>query len=45
MLKAAQAMGDRRALLNAGRWVIRFHLGDDVIGGLKRLSRSLRRHG
>lgn len=44
VLKAAQAMGDRQALLNVRRWVIRFHLGDDVIGGLKRLSRSLRRH-
>jgi len=27
VLKAAQAMGDRQALLNAGRRVIRFHLG------------------
>ncbi len=38
MLKAAQAMGDRRALMNAGRRVIRFHLGKDVIGGLRRLA-------
>jgi len=37
VLKAAQAMGDRQALLNAGRQVIRFHLGADVIAGLKRL--------
>jgi transaldolase/glucose-6-phosphate isomerase len=38
ILKAAQALGDRQALFNAGRQVIRFHLGADVIGGLKRLA-------
>jgi transaldolase/glucose-6-phosphate isomerase len=37
VLKAAQALGDRQALLDAGRRVIRFHLGDDVIGGLTQL--------
>jgi len=37
VLKAAQALGDRQALLDAGRRVTRFHLGEDVIGGLKRL--------
>ncbi len=37
VLKAAQASGDRQALLDAGRKVIRFHLGRDVIGGLKKL--------
>ncbi len=34
VLEAAQALGDREALRQAGRRVIRFHLGGDVIGGL-----------
>jgi len=38
ILKAAQSMGDRRALLDRGRKVIRFHLGGDVLGGLKKLA-------
>jgi hypothetical protein len=37
VLKAAQALGDRRALLDAGRRVIRFHLETDVLDGLSRL--------
>ncbi|MBN1315474.1 MAG: hypothetical protein JXA42_08400, partial [Anaerolineales bacterium] len=37
VLKMAQALGDYHALLEAGRRVIRFHLGADVHGGLKRL--------
>jgi len=41
VLKAAQALGDRQALLDAGRRVIRFHLGVDVVGGLRRLSEAL----
>ena len=41
VLKAAQALGDRQALLNAGRKVIRFHLGRDVRGGLSKLTESL----
>ena len=41
VLKAAQALGDRQALLDAGRRVVRFHLGTDVVGGLKRLLRAL----
>jgi hypothetical protein len=41
VLKEAQAQGDRRALLDAGRRVIRFHLGDDVAGALNRLAESL----
>ena len=41
VLKAAQALGDHQALLNAGRRVIRFHLGADVIGGLRKLSEML----
>jgi glucose-6-phosphate isomerase len=38
VLKAAQALGDRQALLDADRRVIRFHLGSDVVGGLKQLT-------
>jgi len=41
VLKAAQAMGDRQALLDRGRKVIRFHLGGDVLGGLKKLAEVL----
>jgi glucose-6-phosphate isomerase/transaldolase/glucose-6-phosphate isomerase len=41
VLKAAQALGDRQALINAGRSVIRFHLGTDVAGGLKILAEAL----
>jgi transaldolase/glucose-6-phosphate isomerase len=41
ILKAAQAMGDRRALLDRGRKVIRFHLGGDILGGLKKLAEML----
>jgi transaldolase/glucose-6-phosphate isomerase len=38
VLEAAQALGDRQALLDAGRRVIHFHLGEDVVGGLERLA-------
>jgi transaldolase/glucose-6-phosphate isomerase len=41
VLKTAQALGDRQALLDAGRRVIRFHLGTDVVSGLKRLMEAL----
>ena len=41
ILKNAQAAGDRQALINAGRSVIRFHLGANVIGGLKILTDTL----
>jgi glucose-6-phosphate isomerase len=37
VLKMAQALGDHQALRDAGRQVIRFDLGDDVVRGLKRL--------
>ena len=37
LLKEAQALGDQRALLDVDRRVIRFHLGQDVLGGLQRL--------
>jgi transaldolase/glucose-6-phosphate isomerase len=38
VLKLAQALGDRQALLDAGRRVIRFHLGKDVVGELQKLA-------
>ena len=41
VLKAAQAMGDREALVRAGRPVLRFHLGGDVAGALKTLTDAL----
>ncbi len=41
VLKLAQALGDRQALLNAGRRVICFHLGKDVASGLKKMSEVL----
>jgi transaldolase/glucose-6-phosphate isomerase len=40
-LKTAQAHGDRQALLDAGRHVIRFHLGRDAVRGLKTLSETV----
>jgi glucose-6-phosphate isomerase len=41
ILKAAQALGDRRALKAAGRRVIHFHLGKDAVRGLKILSQAV----
>ena len=41
VLKASQVMGDGQALIDGGRVVVRFHLGDDVTGGLKRLADGL----
>jgi hypothetical protein len=40
VLKMAQALGDKQALRDAdpSRRVIRFHLGRDVVGGLKKLA-------
>lgn len=40
-LKAAQALGDRQALLEAGRRVIRFHLGREIASGLGRLTEAV----
>jgi glucose-6-phosphate isomerase/transaldolase/glucose-6-phosphate isomerase len=37
VLKTAQAQGDREALLNVDRKVIRIHLGQDVLGGLDKV--------
>ncbi len=36
-LKMAAALGDKQALLETGRRVIRFHLGGDIAGGISRL--------
>lgn len=41
VLKMAQALGDRQALLEAGRQVIRFHFRADVQGGLAHLADAL----
>ncbi|MDF1535264.1 MAG: bifunctional transaldolase/phosoglucose isomerase [bacterium] len=41
VLKAAQAMGDRQALLDAGRRVIRFHVRGDVVEGIRRLKEAV----
>ncbi len=38
VLKNAQALGDRQALLDAGRQVIRFRLGSDIAGALRKLA-------
>ena len=40
-LKTAQALGDRQALMNVGRRVILFQLGEDVVGNLKRLTEKV----
>lgn len=41
VLELAQALGDKQALEDAGRRVIHFHLGSDVVGGLRRLTEGL----
>jgi hypothetical protein len=41
VLELAQALGDKQALEDAGRRVIHFHLGGDVVGGLQRLTEGL----
>ncbi|MFU8857950.1 MAG: bifunctional transaldolase/phosoglucose isomerase [Deferrisomatales bacterium] len=41
VLEAAQALGDRRALLDRGRRVLRLHLGPDPASSLGRLARAL----
>jgi transaldolase/glucose-6-phosphate isomerase len=40
-LKAAQAMGDHQALLDAGRRVIRFHLKGNVVEGIRQLKAAV----
>ena len=39
-LEMSAALGDNQALLDAGRKVIRFHLGTDILGGLNLLSET-----
>ncbi|MDD5305744.1 MAG: glucose-6-phosphate isomerase [Deltaproteobacteria bacterium] len=41
VLIAAQAMGDAEALRQAGRRVVRVHLGADPVAGIERLTRTL----
>ncbi len=41
ILKAAQALGDRQALLDGKRRVVRLHLGNDVPGKVKLLTDAL----
>jgi glucose-6-phosphate isomerase len=41
ILKAAQALGDRRALAAAGRRVLRFHLGKNALQGLAKLIKAI----
>ena len=38
ILKAAQAAGDRQSMISAGRRVIRFRLGQDVVSNLRKLA-------
>ena len=40
-LKMAQALGDRQALIDGGRNVIRFHIGKNVVSGLTQLVKVL----
>ncbi|MDW7740594.1 MAG: glucose-6-phosphate isomerase [Bacillota bacterium] len=41
LLKIAQAIGDRQALLNANRNVIRFHLSEDLPAAIDKLTETL----
>jgi len=41
VLKTAQVLGDRQALLDAGRRVLRIHLGPDSLSGLSSLTEAL----
>jgi transaldolase/glucose-6-phosphate isomerase len=40
-LKMAQALGDRQALVDGSRHVIRFHVPEDVVGGVKELGEAV----
>jgi transaldolase/glucose-6-phosphate isomerase len=40
-LKMAQALGDRQALIDGGRHVIRFHIGKNIVNGLRQLAKAL----
>ena len=41
VLKLVQALGDRQALINAGRRVIGFHLGRNVVDELQKLAEMI----
>jgi len=41
VLKMAQALGDRQALLDAGRKVIRFHFRKEVVEGIKQIEQAI----
>ncbi|OGP59660.1 MAG: hypothetical protein A2V65_02445 [Deltaproteobacteria bacterium RBG_13_49_15] len=41
ILKSAQALGDRQALIDAGRKVIRFHLKTDISEAMEQMTRAL----
>jgi glucose-6-phosphate isomerase/transaldolase/glucose-6-phosphate isomerase len=41
ILKNAQAMGDRQALMDVGRQVIRFHLPEKVAPAIQKLAESI----
>jgi glucose-6-phosphate isomerase len=41
ILKLAQALGDAEALKQAGRRVLRLHLGTDVLGGLEHILKAM----
>ncbi|MFQ5606021.1 MAG: glucose-6-phosphate isomerase [bacterium] len=41
VLKMAQALGDRKALLDAGRKVIRFHFRKNVIEGIRHIEQAI----
>ncbi len=45
VLKAAQALGDRQALLDAGRKVIRFHFDRDIKAAIEKLAGAVPRAG
>jgi glucose-6-phosphate isomerase len=41
VLKTAQVLGDAQVLRNAGRRIMRFHLGKDIVGALNELTEAL----
>jgi hypothetical protein len=41
ILKNAQALGDRQALVDKGRKVLRFHFGSDIRDGLNKVIDSI----
>jgi glucose-6-phosphate isomerase len=41
VLALAQALGDQQALLDVGRKVIRFHLSEDIVASIQKLSEAI----